>query len=103
MLERIRQALVLSYVGAIGLGSLLANCVQHLAYVFSAPLVRWLSRDEYQVLLPKPTAPTINPLRYALPELVRVVVLSLVWYWLFRWLYLSATKKKVPAEATVQT
>jgi hypothetical protein len=54
MLERLRETLVQTYVGAIGLGYLLAHCVMHLAGVVTTPLGKWITRREYGDLLQRP-------------------------------------------------
>jgi hypothetical protein len=83
MLERLKRALVNSFVGAIALGWLFAQGILHFAYVFSAPVAGWLTRREYHGMV----VSTGFSLQDALPELVRSVSLLLVGYLLLRWLY----------------
>jgi hypothetical protein len=83
MLNRLRIALVTSYVGAIGLGYLLAQALLHISLIFASPVASWLSRREYPGL----GAPTQFFPQDAIPELIKSVVLLLVGYGLLRWLY----------------
>ena len=94
MLNDLKRALVESYVGTIALGYLLAECVLHFSYVFSAPVARWIAESEYRALTPKANVLVTSPLRFALPELIRFVLLILVWFALLRWLYASPFDKK---------
>jgi Zn-dependent protease len=97
MLERLKRALVNSFVGAIALGWLFAQAFLHFAYVFSAPLAGWLARREYHGMLGAGTVPTGFSLQDALPELVKSVSLLLLGYFLLRWLYY----KPIEPETTV--
>jgi hypothetical protein len=45
MSNRFKQALVESYIGAIGLGYLFAQCVLHFVSLFALPLTAWVSRE----------------------------------------------------------
>jgi hypothetical protein len=85
MFKRLRQVLVNSFVGAIALGWLFAQCILHFAYGFSAPIANWLARREYQGMLNR--AATGFSFQDALPELAKSVSLLLVGYLLLRWLY----------------
>ncbi len=96
MLNKLRKTLVESYVGTIALGYLLAECVLHFSYVFSAPVARWIAEGEYRTLTPNANPSVANPLRFALPELIRFVLLVLVWYGLVRWLYGRPMNEKEP-------
>ena len=87
MLERLKKALVTSFVGAIALGWLFSQGILHFAYVFSAPVAGWLARREYHEMADRATVSTSFSLRDALPELVRSFSLLLVAYLLLRWLY----------------
>lgn len=94
MFDRLKQALVESYVGAIGLGYLFAQGVLHFANIFASPVVGWVSRREYGGLVPRTTTLPGFSLQDALPELVRFLLLLLVWYVLLRWLYLKPLKRE---------
>jgi hypothetical protein len=88
MLKKLRQILVESFVGAIALGWMLAEIVAHLVNVFAAPVASWIGRTEYRDVLRTNSYPTAGfLLQDALPELIRFIVLLLVWYVLVRWLY----------------
>jgi hypothetical protein len=92
MLNRLKSALVESFVGTIALGYVLAQTIMHFVNIFASPITAWVAGDEYrrlvlQSLAPQSPAPTGFPFRNALPELVSFLLLLLVWYVLVRWLY----------------
>ena len=89
MFERLKMALVKSFVGAIGLGYLLAQCVLHFVGIFASPIAAWISRNDYRAIMPNGAALAGLSFKDALPDLSRFVVLSLVWYLLMRWLYFT--------------
>jgi hypothetical protein len=97
MFNRLKQALVESYVGAIGLGYLFAQVILHFMSIFAAPVAGWISRKQYGGLVPRTTALPGFSLQDALPDLVRFLVLLLVWYVLLRWLYFEPLKKDTSA------
>jgi len=92
MFNRLKSALVESFVGAIGLGYVLAQTIIHFVNIFASPITTWIARDEYRRIVPQnlaqqSSALTGFPFRNALPELVSFLGLLLVWYVLVRWLY----------------
>jgi hypothetical protein len=92
MLNRVKRALVESFVGAIALGYVLAQTIMHFVNIFASPIAGWVARDEYrrlmpQSLVPQSPEPTGFPYRNGLPELVTFLLLLLVWYVLLRWLF----------------
>ena|SRR5438045_4067244 len=87
MLKRLKQALVESFVGAIGLGYLLAQGILHFVNIFASPLTGWFTQNQYRGAMASAGIPTRPPLQYAVPELIRFVVLLAIWYVLLRWLY----------------
>jgi hypothetical protein len=91
MFERLKRALVESYVGAIALGYLLAQCILHFVDIFASPIAGWISRNQYRAM-PGGTALPGFSLKDALPDLSKFVVLFLVWYLLVRWLYFTPPK-----------
>ncbi len=93
MFDRLKQALVGSYVGAIALGYLFAQGVLHFVNIFVSPVAGWVSRKEYGGLVPRTTSLPGFSLQDSLPELVRFVLLLLVWYVLLRWLYFKPIRK----------
>jgi fructose-specific phosphotransferase system IIC component len=97
MLERLKKALVESFVGAIGLGYLLATSISHLANIFASPIAGWVSRKEYGEMMPK----VFQGFSYqeALPELARLVVILVVWYFLVRWLFFKPVEKETAAHS----
>jgi len=101
MLRRLRLVLVESFIGAIGLGWMLAEIVTHFVNVFASPVGSWIGRNEYRDVLPGTKYPTAGFLpQDALPELIRFIVLSVVWYALVRWLYFKPAAKQASAAAT---
>jgi hypothetical protein len=97
MFERLKRAMVESFVGTVALGYLLAQCIMHFVGVFAAPIQDWVARKEYRDILSGTGRLTGFPFDFALPELVRFFLLLLVWYVLLRWLYFKPVKK-VPSE-----
>jgi hypothetical protein len=93
MLNRLKKALVESYVGAIALGWLFSQGILHFANIFAAPFAGWITRGEYRGLSNSVTLPQGFLFRDALPELVRCFFLLLVSYILLRWLYFKPLKK----------
>jgi hypothetical protein len=70
MFERLKNILVSSYIGTIALGWIFAQGILHFAYIFSAPVVGWMTRREYRGLMEHATV-TGFTLRDSLPELVK--------------------------------
>lgn len=89
MLERLRRGLVDSYIGAIALGWLLAQDIMHFVGIFGAPVGAWVSQNTYRAMTQKSTGVEDFPFQAAFPELVRAFLLFLIWFTLFRWLYLK--------------
>jgi hypothetical protein len=92
MLERLRQTLVESYVGAVALGWLLAGGLMDFVGIFSPPVAVWVSRNQLQVFTEHTTGPGGLRLQDGLPELIKAFVILLIWYVLFRWLYFKPLK-----------
>jgi hypothetical protein len=100
--ERLRRTLLDSFVGAIALGYLLAQCVLHFVNIFSAPVAGWISHNEYRALIPNAGATSGSSLRYALPDLARLVILLPVWYSSMRWLYYKPLETIAPISDEVK-
>ena len=96
MLERLKRALVESFVGAIALGWLFAQAIGHLANILAAPVASWISRKEYQGVLKGASIGTAFSMQDGLPELIRFVGLMVVGYLLLRWLYIERPPKESP-------
>jgi hypothetical protein len=96
MFDRLKRALVETYVGAIAMGWLLATAVVDFVSIFSSPVQGWVSRNVLRGL-PNNTALVPFQPQDALPELIKTVLVLLLWYVLFRWLYLKPAKT-VPSE-----
>ena len=93
MFEKLRNTLVSSYVGAIGIGWILADAALRIAYGFSAPVTQWIARHEYRELANN-AWPNQILLRDAVPDLVRALGLLIMGYFLLRWLYMRPAGKK---------
>jgi hypothetical protein len=77
---------VRSYVGAIGMGWLLAQCVSHFVNIFAAPVAIFISRRDFGGLAEHPVNEGFS-LQSAFPELIRFSLLLVIFYLLLRWLY----------------
>ncbi len=89
MLDRLKRVLVKSFIGAIGLGYLLAQAVMYMVSIFTSPLTQWSTQSIFQSIAPRPSAPAGFPFQAALPQIVGFLVLLLIWYGLLRWLYFT--------------
>src|SRR5258706_12871433 len=92
MFERLKRALVESFVGAIALGYLLAQCILHFVNIFALPIAGWVSRNDYRAIIPGGAALAGFSPKDDLPDLSTFVVLLLGWYILLRWLYFTPLK-----------
>jgi hypothetical protein len=92
MFERLKQALVDSFVGAIALGYALAQCILHFVNIFASPIAGWITRSEYRDVIAHNTPLIGFTFRDALPELVRFALLLAAWYLLLRWLYFTPVR-----------
>ena len=99
MLNRMKRAVVESYIGAVALGYLLATVVLSFARIFAAPVSAWVAETQYHGVLPNMAAPHFT-FENSYPELVSFVLSLLVWYLLLRWLYMTPGRdEKVEAAA----
>ena len=94
MFDRLKQAVVESYVGAIALGYLFAQLVQHFVNIFASPIAGWIERKQYGAFVSRTSAPVGFSFQDAVPELVRFFLLLLFWSVLLRWLYFEAPQKR---------
>lgn len=104
MFERLKRTLVQSYIGAIALGYLLAQCVIHFANAFAWPLDVWVTRRIFPTIL-QHSSGVSSPWQYSGTELLRFVIILLAWYALIRWLYFKPLKNDIlePTSDQVQT
>jgi hypothetical protein len=91
--ERLKRALVTSFVGAIALGWVFAQGILHFASIFSAPVAGWLMRREYRGMLERANGLTGFSLQDALPELAKSFFLLLIGSLLLRWLYITPSEQ----------
>jgi|HubBroStandDraft_2_1064218.scaffolds.fasta_scaffold269526_2 hypothetical protein len=101
MFERLKNILVSSYIGTIALGWIFAQGILHFAYIFSAPVVGWMTRREYRGLMEHGTV-TGFTLRDSLPELVKSLSLLVIGYFLLRLLYFGPPDKQKIAETSLE-
>lgn len=99
MLERLKQVLVESFVGAIGLGLLLSQALGHFANGLIMPFANWIARSEFRGFPNRP--PPAFPLREGSPEFVRCCVLLLIGYLLLRWLYFKPVEEETSEQESV--
>ena len=99
MFDRLKRALVESYIGAIALGYAFAQGILHFVNIFVSPIAGWVSRKEYGGLMPSTSRLPGFSLQDALPEAIRFSFLALVWLVLMRWLYLKPLKQDVSEQA----
>lgn len=89
MANRLKRVLVESFVGAIGLGYLLAQVVLYFVNVLTSPIASWATRNIYRGLLRDSTALSVSPLVAAIAPAIAFTVLLFIWYLLLRWLYFA--------------
>jgi predicted Kef-type K+ transport protein len=94
MLERLRGALTESYIGAIALGWLLAQDIMQLVGIVATPVGEWISQKEYPGLRAQTGGSTGISFALGLPELVRFLLILMIWYALVRWLYFRSTNEE---------
>jgi hypothetical protein len=88
MFRKLRRILVETFIGALALGWMLAEIINHFVNIFASPVATWIGRSEFHDVLRAGNYPTEGFLfQDALPELLRFVILLTVWYALVRWLY----------------
>jgi hypothetical protein len=92
VLNKLKTALVESYVGAIALGMLFSEGVVHFAGIFSMPVAQWISRRQYQEISLRNDIPVRFSVGPAVPELIKCVALFAVGYILLRWLYFNSVE-----------
>jgi hypothetical protein len=92
MLKRLKQALVESYIGAVALGTMLAQGIYSFVGIFADPVGNWLSEKEVVRFSPNSVGPTGISFQYSLPSLIRSLLTLVIWYVLVRWLYFPANQ-----------
>jgi len=102
MLDRLKQAFGRELCWCYRSRYLFAQGVLHFVNIFVSPVAGWVSRKEYGGLVPRTTSLPGFSLQDSLPELVRFVLLLLVWYVLLRWLYFKPIKKEPSEPAPIQ-
>ncbi len=93
MLDRLKRAIVESYIGAVALGSMLASCIYSFVGVFADPVGNWLGQKEALRYSQNSIGPAEISFQYSLPSLIRSALIFAIWYALVRWLYFTPPKK----------
>jgi len=91
MLERIKKALVESFVGVIVVGSLFASGIVSFVTGIAAPLANWLAEWIQQEKVPAGFLNQPPPFGYQLfiDEWIAAALLLLIAFLLLRWLYIE--------------
>ena len=93
MLERVKTALVDSFVGAIAIGLLLSQGISQIVRVALNPITVWLQQRQYSENYPV-GAPRASSFESLLPQLLMSVFVLLIAYGLLRWLYFPHLEKQ---------
>jgi len=96
MFDRLKRVLVESFVGAIGLGYLLAQIALYFMSMFTAPVSGWAEKRLVRGIVGGTTANLGFPLEASLTPGLAFLLLSLIWYVLLRWLYFTPPKERTP-------
>jgi nitric oxide reductase large subunit len=94
MLERVKTALVDSFVGAIAIGLLLSQGISQIVRVAVNPITVWLQQRQYSESYPVGAPRAVPSLESMLPQLLMSVLLLLIAYGLLRWLYFPYVEKQ---------
>jgi len=95
MSDRLKRALVESFIGTIALGYLLAQALLYFVGIFSRPVEQWVQQRMYPTLAAN--ASQSFPIEAALPQAISFIVLLLVFYVLLRWLYFQPMVQRHPS------
>jgi nitric oxide reductase large subunit len=93
MFERLKTALVDSFVGAIAIGLLLSQGISQIVRVAFNPITVWLQQRQYSENYPVGAARAAW-LESMLPQLLMSAILLLIAYGLLRWLYFPSEERK---------
>lgn len=100
MFERMKRSLVESYIGAIALGYLLAESILYFVGALATPLSAWASLKQFPATSPRAAFSWADSLSFGALDLAKCVVILVLWYFLFRWLYLKPTKTETSGPAS---
>ena len=98
MLNRMKRAVVDSYIGAIALGYLLAAVILSFVRIFATPISAWVAETRYHGVVPDMATPHFT-FQDSYPELVSFVLSLVLWYLLLRWLYMTPTRSEASGPA----
>lgn len=103
MLERLKTALVDSFVGAIAVGWLCAEGVFSFVSAFTTPISTWFQEGLLQFRGNSVFKPPIRfPFELAIPPLAMSALLLMIAFLLLRWLYFPAAEKPEQTEVLEQ-
>lgn len=98
MLERMKSALVDSYVGAILVGWLFAEGIERLLTSIVTPLTEWGVERILQQLSPGTFgilgSPARYPTEFTVSQLITGALILLIAFYLLHWLYFPATENR---------
>ena len=94
MLERLKTALVDSYVGAIALGFMFSQGISQFVRTLINPVTVWVQQREYSQIYQAGGARAGFPFQSVLPQLLMSVFELLIAFGLLRWLYYPRTEKQ---------
>lgn len=98
MPERIKSAIVDSYLGVIAVGWLFAEGIARLVTSFTTPLAEWMT--ERMRLQHTPGYVSVYgsarqfPFQIMIPQLIAALMLLLIEYLLLRWLYFAPLQEQ---------
>lgn len=99
MLDRMRTALVESYVGVIVVGWLLADGLVRFTGIFSSPILSWETRRAFASMTPSVAGPQPFAFQVSLPDVIASALLLLIGYGLLRWLYYPRAEREASEHA----
>jgi hypothetical protein len=94
MLERLKTALVDSFVGAIALGWILAMGITRFVAIFVEPATVWVTRRQNWEIYSASSPSAAFPFQLVLSQLLTAAGYLLIGYGLLRWLYYPAAEKQ---------
>jgi hypothetical protein len=94
MLERLKTALVDSFVGAIAIGLLLSQGLAEIVGPVINPITAWVQQRQHWGSFPPGAPGAVLAFQSVLPQLLRAVLILLIAYGLLYWLYFPKPEKQ---------
>ena len=105
MLDRLKDALVESYVGTVLVGWLFAEGLIHAVGIFTAPLTTWEARTFVHSFIGESGSVRSTTERFpwweALPQALSAALLLIIAYRLLRWLYYKTNARQSDGSSAV--